>query len=90
VKLGEPALRRLFQAQEGLARIALGKWVIDAITNRAVALGHLGKLYPEVLLELVQGKKYLKLGRIQGLGFTGDKRLQSIAKEALKVCGDDM
>jgi hypothetical protein len=89
VKLGEPALCRLFQASEGLVRVPLGQWSIDADTNRALALGHLGKLYAELLLELVQGKKYLKLGTIQGLGYTGDERLKTIAEEALKVYADD-
>jgi hypothetical protein len=87
--LGEPALRRLFDACEGVVRVPLGQWPQDALTNRAQALGHLGKICPEVLLELVRGKKYLKLATIQGLGFTGDERLQAIAKEALKVFGDD-
>jgi RNase P/RNase MRP subunit POP5 len=52
-------------------------------------LGHLGKLYPEVLLELASGKKYLKFGTIYALKLTGEERLKTIAKEALKVLGDD-
>ena len=31
------------------------------------------KLYPELLLELVQGKKYLKMDTIQGLGYRGGR-----------------
>src|SRR5690349_14164226 len=88
-KLGEPALRRLFEATEGLVQIPLGQWPTEAVTNRAKALGHLGRIYPDLLLELAQGKKYLKLGTINGLGFSGDERLKALAKEALKVFGDD-
>jgi hypothetical protein len=87
--LGESALVRLFEACEGQVRVPLGQGPKDALTNRARALGRLGKLYPEKLLELVRERKYLKLGTIEGLGLTGDERLKKIAKEALKVFGDD-
>lgn len=88
-KLGEPALSQLFHVSEGLVKVPLGQWWKDGMVNRPLALGHLGTLYPEVLLELVQGKTFLALGTIQGLGFTGDERLKTIAKTALKVFGND-
>ena len=89
-KMGEPGLRRLFQACERIVWVPPGGHWQDAAMNRASALGRLGKLYPELLLELVQGKKYLKMATIQGLGYTGDERLTTIAKAALKVFGDDL
>jgi hypothetical protein len=87
--LGEPARRRLFEATEFLVKIPWGGHPMDAPTRRSVALGRLGRIYPDVLLGLVRGKKYLRLDTIQGLGYTGDERLTAIAREALKVCGDD-
>jgi hypothetical protein len=39
--------------------------------------------------DLIQGRTNLKLGVIDALGFTGDARLQAIAKEALKNFGND-
>jgi hypothetical protein len=88
-KLGEPALIRLFQACEGIGGVPASRYPQEAATYRPLALGRLGKRYPERLLQLVQGRKYLKLGTIQGRGYTGDERLKTIARAALKVFGDD-
>lgn len=88
-KLGEPALIRLLQVCEGIVILPPCRFWRDADMNQALALGHLGKRDPERLLHLVQGRKYLKLGTIQGLGYTGDERLKTIARAALKVFGDD-
>jgi hypothetical protein len=86
---GEPALHRLYQANEGTLRIPFGGDPRDALTNRSLALGRLGARYPETFLSLVQGKIYFTLGTIQALGFTGDPRLKAIAKEALKNFGNN-
>ncbi len=88
-KLGEPALRRLFEVTEGLVSIPLGGYWQDASTNRALALGCLGKRFPEVFLELVKSRPFPKIQTIQALGFTGDERLEAFAKEALKDFGND-
>jgi HEAT repeat protein len=87
--LGEPALRRLFEATEYLVKFSSDRHSRDAGTRRALALGRLGRLRPDVLVDLVRGKKYLKLDTIQGLGYTGDQRLAAIAREALKIVGND-
>jgi len=88
-KLGVPALIRLLQVCEGIGSVPASRYPQDAAMYRPLALGRLGKRYPERLLHLVQGRKYLKLGTIQGLGLTGDERLKTIARAALKVFGDD-
>jgi hypothetical protein len=88
-ELGEPALIRLFNACEHPGGLPACRYPQDAEMYRALALGRLGKRYPERLLQLVQGRKYLKLATIQGLGYTGDERLKTIAKAALKVFGND-
>ena len=88
-KLGEPALIRLAQVCEGIVKLPSCRDWRDGGMYRKLALGRLGKRYPERLLHLVQGRKYLKLDTIQGLGYTGDERLKTIARAALKVFGDD-
>ena len=87
--LGEPALRRLFDVVEGAVRIPSGGDPRDSYTNEAVALGRLGARHPDVLLALVEGRTDLKLGTIEGLGFTGDQKLKAIAQVALKTYGND-
>jgi hypothetical protein len=89
-RFGEPALRRLFCATEGLVNIPPGGDLREASTNRAVALGRLGKRFPEVFLELVKAREFPKFETIQALGFTGDERLKAIAKGALKNFGNDL
>jgi hypothetical protein len=86
---GEPALRLLFDVTEGLVQIPLGAHWKDASLNRALALGRLGKLFPEVFLELLKTRPFPKLETIQALGFTGDERLKEIAKQSLKNFGND-
>ena len=53
-KFGKFGLRRLFQACECIVIVPPGGHWQDATMSRALALGRLGKLYPELLLELVQ------------------------------------
>jgi hypothetical protein len=88
-KFGEPALRRLFEVTEGLAKVPYCGDIRDAFTNRAVALGCLGRCFPEVFLELVKTRPSLKFATILGLGFTGGPRLKAIATGGLKSFGND-
>src|SRR5262249_29397533 len=69
--LGEPALRRLFDALQGAVVIPFAGDPRESITSRAMALGRLGARYPDSLLAQAQGRKDLKLGTIQALGITG-------------------
>jgi hypothetical protein len=51
-------------------------------------LGRLGQRYPDTLLELVKGKESLNFFVIQGMGWTGDARLKTLAQEALRRQGE--
>jgi hypothetical protein len=81
-RIGEPALHRLYQILDGAVQGPRTADWREGSTSKSVALGGLGRLYPETLLAVVQGKANLSLGVIWALGITGDRRLEAIGNEA--------